>query len=516
MRQLVETQPVQAAAGRRGIGCSTLLLAAVLLLVLGAVALFAAWMVAESMLRPYQERIYPNVYVAGVDLGGLTPAEASARLAAAPTWQQGVLILRDGERRWAVPWAEIGLHPELEATVQAAFAVGRGEANPLARLRLLAGYHEVAPVMTIDPAVARQLLGRLAEEVYEPPVDATLDLVDGQVVAVPGRSGRGLNIDATLENLVTTVNYLGTDNQVALTFLIILPDVADASPAQAEAEAMLERRIELSAYDLLTDETFHWTLGREEIFSWLRVEQEEGSGPRVGIDPAAVQATLVELAATMGEGRGFRFEEAAEQVMELFAAGGGSAELYLTHPTRTHVVQAGDTVTRIAAAYGMPPGLIAEANAGIDLNHLQVGQILTVPSQDILTPYLVDPSRRIVVSIAEQRMRVYQDGALLYDWPVSTGIARSPTYTGIYQVLSKEENAYASQWDLWMPHFIAVYRAGGDVYNGIHALPILSSGRRLWEGALGSPASYGCIILGVEEAATLYEWVDIGVLVVIE
>ena len=92
----------------------------------------------------------------------------------------------------------------------------------------------------------------------------------------------------------------------------------------------------------------------------------------------------------------------------------------------------------------------------------------------------------------------------------------SPTYTGEFQILSKEHNAYAGQWDLWMPHFIAVYRAGGSIYNGIHGLPILSNGQRLWEGALGSPASYGCIILGVEEAETLFNWAEIGVPVTIE
>jgi hypothetical protein len=91
-----------------------------------------------------------------------------------------------------------------------------------------------------------------------------------------------------------------------------------------------------------------------------------------------------------------------------------------------------------------------------------------------------------VVSVAEQRMRVYEYGALLHDWPVSTGIAKSPTHTGVFQILSQEENAYASLWDLWMPHFQAIYAAGPDFYNGIHGLPTLSSGRRLWEGLLGS------------------------------
>jgi lipoprotein-anchoring transpeptidase ErfK/SrfK len=67
-----------------------------------------------------------------------------------------------------------------------------------------------------------------------------------------------------------------------------------------------------------------------------------------------------------------------------------------------------------------------------------------------------------------------------------------------------------------MPHFIAIYRAGGDTYNGIHGLPTLSSGQRLWAGNLGSRASYGCIVLGLEEAETLYDWAEIGVPVIIQ
>jgi lipoprotein-anchoring transpeptidase ErfK/SrfK len=99
---------------------------------------------------------------------------------------------------------------------------------------------------------------------------------------------------------------------------------------------------------------------------------------------------------------------------------------------------------------------------------------------------------------------------------ISTGMADSPTHRGVFQILSKEENAYGSQWDLWMPYFMAIYRAGGDVYNGIHELPILASGQRLWAGALGRPASYGCVILGIPQAETLYQWAEVGVIVVIE
>jgi len=381
------------------------------------------------------------------------------------------------------------------------------------------------------------VLERLAPEVALPPTDATLRLEGDQVIAEPGQPGRALDVQATLDNIVVTVAHLGLSrsaslldergrsaslhnegsNQFALVFQPVPPQLADVGPARAQAEEMLERQVEVVTHDWLTGERFTWTLGRDTVITWLRVEQaEDGTGPTVRVAEEAVRTSLEGLAAGLGDGRGFQLEEATPQLMDVFDAGGGTIELRLTHPPRTTVVQPGDTLTKIAARFGMPPGLIAEANPGVDLNLLHADQQLTVPSEDVLRPYEPVPGKRIVISIAEQRMRVYENDMLLYDWPVSTGLPDSPTYSGNFQVLGKEENAYASQWDLWMPHFIAVYRAGADVYNGIHALPILANGHRLWEGSLGSPASFGCIILGVQEAETLYNWAEIGVPVTIE
>jgi len=506
---------------RQGRGCLSTRLVVVSLLMLGAIGLLAAWTVHEVVLAPYETRIYPNVYVLDVDLGGLTPDEASARLTEAlGHYDAGLLALSDGERTWTVPWAEAGLRLDVGTTVQAAFAVGRadqGLENLLTILTMRKGHYEVVPAFAIDPDKARSVLEQLAPEVSVPPTNATLRLEGDQLIAVPGQPGRALDVDATLSNIVATVTHLGPGNRFALTLRSVPPHLADTKAAQAQAEQMLNRQVQISTCDWLTGETFAWTLGRDVVVTWLRVEQaEDGSGPSIRIAEEAVEATLAGLAAELGNGRGLELEGATERVLNVFETGGGAVELHLTHPPRTCVVQPGDDLTTIATRFGMPPGLIAEVNPDVDLNWLYAGQELTIPSEDVLRPYPPIPGKQIVISIAEQRLRVYENGALLYDWPVSTGIASSPTYTGEFQVLNKNKNAYASQWDLWMPHFIAVYRAGGDTYNGIHGLPILSSGQRLWAGALGSPASYGCIILGIQEAETLYDWADIGVLVTIE
>jgi len=506
---------------RQGRGCLPKVLVAGLLLALAAIGLFAAWTVYGAALGPYRDRIYPNVTVLDVDLGGLTADEAAERLAeVASGYDAGSLILSDGARTWAVPWSEAGLRLDVDATVQRAFAVGRAErgiGNLLTILSMREGRYEVTPAFTVDPVGVRSVLTGLAAEVAVPPSDATLRLEGDQLVAVPGQPGRVLDVDPTLDNIVAAVTHLGPDNQFALAFQPVAPRLADTNAVQAQAEEMLNRQVQISSYDWLTDETFTWTLARETVVTWLRVEQaEDGNSPSVRIDEETVQATLAGLAAQMGNGRDFRLAEATRQVLDVFEAGGGTVEVGLTHPQRSYVVQAGDDLTSIAARFGVPPGLVAEVNPDIDLNLLRVDQELAIPSEDAVKPYAPVPGKRIVINIAEQRMQVYENDALIHEWPVSTGIARSPTYTGEFQILSKSENAYASQWDLWMPHFLAVYRAGGDTYNGIHALPILSNGQRLWAGSLGSPCSYGCIILGIEEAELLYNWAEIGVPVTIE
>jgi tetratricopeptide (TPR) repeat protein len=128
----------------------------------------------------------------------------------------------------------------------------------------------------------------------------------------------------------------------------------------------------------------------------------------------------------------------------------------------------------------------------------------------LLTPPTPTPvPKRIEVYIGQQRMYVYEGGRLIWDWVVSTGEPGRDTRTGHFEVLDKIPNAYAVRWDLQMPHWLGIYYAGASE-NGIHALPILSNGQRLWAGFLGRRVSYGCIILGVEEARLLYEWAEVG------
>ncbi len=180
----------------------------------------------------------------------------------------------------------------------------------------------------------------------------------------------------------------------------------------------------------------------------------------------------------------------------------------------TYVVRPGDTLSTIAERFGTT---VAALQAWNDLasDLIWAGQILVV-SGDAANPWSSSSSSLdglIVVDVSEQRMTVYAGDRLLWSFVVSTGMTGHPTRRGTFHVLDKIPNAWSTAWQLWMPYWLGIYWAGGSE-NGIHALPV-ANGQTLWAGLLGSPVSYGCIVLDTADAARLYEWAAIGTAVIV-
>jgi lipoprotein-anchoring transpeptidase ErfK/SrfK len=154
------------------------------------------------------------------------------------------------------------------------------------------------------------------------------------------------------------------------------------------------------------------------------------------------------------------------------------------------------------------PATATEAPGVIDMQVLADTAAPAYAAQPVQNPVGYSGGKYILVDISEQHMYVYQGEALLYSFVASTGI-NNATRAGTFAVQSKIPNAYGSTWNIWMPNWLGIYWSGG-LENGIHALPILPSGATLWEGYLGRPVSYGCVVLGTYESSLLYDWAEIG------
>ena len=167
--------------------------------------------------------------------------------------------------------------------------------------------------------------------------------------------------------------------------------------------------------------------------------------------------------------------------------------------------------------YGVSLWTLVEVNGISNPSLILPGQVLSIPRGGRAVPSspISGGGKRIVIDLSEQHLYAYSGGVLVYSFVASTGQPGAATLTGTFSVLHKYPNAYAATWNLQMPYWLGIYWAG-SLENGIHALPIMSNGQRLWEGYLGTPVSFGCIILGTEEARLLYNWAEIGTPVVVQ
>jgi len=113
---------------------------------------------------------------------------------------------------------------------------------------------------------------------------------------------------------------------------------------------------------------------------------------------------------------------------------------------------------------------------------------------------LASPARAdlvITVDKSAQQMTVADDGTVLYNWPVSTGMADYDTPTGEFKPFRMERDHFSREWDdAPMPYSIFFTQEG----HAIHGSYDIKH--------LGRPASHGCVRLSHPHAATLFSLVQ--------
>jgi len=459
-------------------------------------------------------QVLPGVSSVGVDLGGMDEAEAARALAAA--WESRGVLLRDGDRTWQVSPAELGIGLDAGATAAAAQSWGRSDGGISGALQSLAGGVEIEPVLDLDLSRLMAYFEENRSHIDIPATNAGVRLVNGQAVAAPAAEGRELNVATTVERMRVDGAGELADGALDLVMSPVQPAVTDASPLVAQANALLSSPFDVRGYDPIRDEWHTWSAPPETWAAWLAAAPDPASGTGLLLSLAADgPAGFLESAAHFADERYIEIDEAVTAMQEALAQNATEATVRVWHRETTYSVRPGQTLAAIAEEVGIPYPYIQAVNPGVNVDALSVGQMLTLPSKDVLVPLPPVPHKRIVISRGQQHLWAYENGQVVFDWVVSTGLPSSPTALGVFQVQSHEENAYAQQWNLYMPHFMGFYHPGPnmDLMNGFHGFPTRGGGYLLWTGDLGRPVTYGCVLLSLENAETLFKWAEEGVVV---
>lgn len=462
-------------------------------------------------------RVLPGVSSVGIDLGNMS--EDSAAQALADVWANNGLLLRDGSRTWAVSSAELGVTLDAAATAAAAREWGRSRGGLSGALRSVTGGVNVEPVLNVDLVRLGVYLETARSFADLPAQNAGVRLVNGQATATPASNGSELDIPATVEKMRLDAAGELADGALDLVMHATFPALADASPLVGQANALLASFFTVRAYDPIRDEWTNWPVSPEVWAEWLTAQASPDSptGLALAMNTAGPTAFL-QASSVFPDERYIKIDEAVAAMQQAVAQSQTGATIRVWHNPTVYTVHAGQTLAAIAEEVGIPYPYIQAENPGINADALVVGQELTLPSKDVLVPLNPVPSKRILISRSQQHMWAYENGQVVFDWVISTGIASSPTAIGVFQVQSHELNAYADQWNLYMPHFIGFYHPGPnvDVMNGFHGFPTRGGGYLLWTDSLGGPATYGCVLLSLENAETLFNWAEAGVVVEVQ
>ncbi len=284
------------------------------------------------------DRIYPGVHVAGVDLGGLNASEAVERLAEAGIDPRAPIRLEADDQNWTLSPDEAGLRMDANATVTAAWQLGRGN-RPAALAEMLTARfsgRDLPVVVDFDENRAREALGGLADDFDREAVNAHIAMDGTQVVEAPAVVGRFINLPAALASLQGVARAgRWPIGPLRLDYSRVEPAVDEAGEALQTARALLSRPLTLRA------EGEAWTLPPEALAPMLTT-QPDGGQVRLDIDRQALAGWLAPVTEAISQSAQLpRFRFVADEGRLALLEGGRSGRQLGLDETAERILAAG-------------------------------------------------------------------------------------------------------------------------------------------------------------------------------
>ena len=250
----------------------------------------------------YQGKIFPGISMAGIDLSGMTLDQAILTIQKQIAYaDNGEIVLQDGKQIWRFHPSELGFQIDAQRSAIAAYNLGR-QGGLINRFRAIGrairkdGY--ISPLMIYDERIAQAVLVNIAQQINTPMMEATLKINGKQVEAVPGKVGRTLDIQASLQSIQSQILTL-TDGIVPLVVQEQSPDILDASQQAEIARSILSSPLILQIPERSDSDPPDWQIQPEELARMVviqRVNEADKVTYQVGLRTASLESLLQKIA----------------------------------------------------------------------------------------------------------------------------------------------------------------------------------------------------------------------------
>jgi lipoprotein-anchoring transpeptidase ErfK/SrfK len=201
--------------------------------------------------RAKAETVLPGVRVQGVDVGGMSRAEAAKALApATQRFLQRPIEITAGKKSWSETPEELGVQVDVDEAVTRALNVSDSLAWPSRVYHRLFGRPVAASVdlpFSVDPTVVTQFAQRISKEVFLGTQDAKIDFADGKLVLQHAQVGQKVNQQKAAGALLDALH--AGSSTVAIDVKKTRPKVTDKNIGQVIVIRLSQEKLYL--YDKL-------------------------------------------------------------------------------------------------------------------------------------------------------------------------------------------------------------------------------------------------------------------------
>jgi vancomycin resistance protein YoaR len=242
--------------------------------------------------QQYQGRILPGVHIGAVNLSGLTPDEAAARLHAAyDALGDGEIVVSAGGTPLVIPYSSAHREPDVDAMVNQAMSIGRG-GNPvekvIANTRAAVRGITLEPQVSFDAAALSHRIESLAAAQHVGPIDATITRTKTGYAITAGIEGKAADPSGAIATLMGTLGRVDAPPSISveLPFTTLEPALSTS-----DARAAVDAANRIAADIRIVHGTETWTISAATVRSLMTFtpNAEDGSITPVfdeaGLDP---------------------------------------------------------------------------------------------------------------------------------------------------------------------------------------------------------------------------------------
>ena len=216
-----------------------------------------------------KDKIAKGVTVDGIDVGGMTPAEASAKLKSAlvdPLSQP--VVVKTGDGRFKLTPEQAAVNVNIESTVDQALARSR-TGNVIERTWRGIRGEEVEAELSADVRYSKRAINKLVKRVGESvdveAVDASVDLEAGDLTPQESKDGKRLRAKQLRRQVRKTLLATAPDKTVQAHTVVVKPKVTTEELAKEYPVVLMVNRsgFQLSLYkDLKLVKTYGIAVGQ--------------------------------------------------------------------------------------------------------------------------------------------------------------------------------------------------------------------------------------------------------------